>query len=181
MARPRMRPEFVLAHPRPTAVVAALGEVLESDPHCEGTVLRGHAVVRIREADRHFWSPQLEVDARLPDPSDEYAPEAPELAGRFAPHPHVWTLFMAIYGLIAIGGTAGAMWGLSQWTLGLTPWALAGVPAALFGAAFVYGAVFIGQGLGAEQMYELRSVVDRAAAKASGGDGELADDEIAGG
>ncbi len=162
-----MRPVFVLPHPRPQAVLEALAEVLPDDLHCEGTVLRGHAIVRIVPAHRHFWSPQLELDAQLPDPTDEYAPAEPRLLGRFAPHPHVWTLFMAIYGLIAIGGTAGAMWGLSQWTLGLSPWALWAVPAAIFLAAFVYGAVFIGQGLGAEQMYELRSVVDRAAERAA--------------
>ena len=162
-----MRPFFVIEHAEPSAVLTELAAILPDDPHCEGTVLRGHAVVRIGDDLRHFWSPQLELEARLPDPEDEFAPEAPQVYGRFAPHPHVWTLFMAIYGLLAIAGTAGAMWGLSQWTLGRDPWALAAVPAAVFLAAFVYGAVFIGQGLGAEQMYELRSVIDRAADRAS--------------
>ena len=37
------------------------------------------------------------------------------------------------------------------------------VPGAAVIGGFVYGAAFIGQGLGAEQMYELRAVVDRVA------------------
>lgn len=44
--------------------------------------------------------------------------------------------------------------------VGESPWALAGVPAALALVGFTYGAAFIGQGLGAEEMYRLRSFVD---------------------
>ena len=149
----------------------AVAAELVLDPHCAGTVLRNHAVIRVHDDQRHFWSPQLELEVRLPDPEDEFAPETAHLHGRFAPHPHVWTGFMAIYGLLALGGVAGAMWGLSQWTLGSPPWALLGVPAAAALAAFVYGAVFIGQGLGAEQMYLLRATVDRAVQRTQGVEG----------
>jgi hypothetical protein len=55
-----------------------------------------------------------------------------------------------------------------QYTLGQPPWSLwvAPVAAALFG--FVYGATLIGQGLGAEQMYMMRSLIDRACVDALG-------------
>lgn len=163
-----MRPVFALEHPEPTAVLGALTELLPDELACEGMVFREHAVLRIVPAQRHFFSPQLELEAQRPDPDDEYAPASARLSGRFAPHPHVWTLFVAIYGLIAIGATAGAMWGLAQWILGQPPWTLLAVPAGLALAAFVYGAAFIGQGLGAEQMYLLRSLVDRAVSRTAG-------------
>lgn len=159
-----MRPVFVIRHERPVEILSQLRELLRTDDApCAGLVFRRHAVLHIRPPAQHFWSPHLYLEARLPDPEDEHAPSAPELRARFAPHPHVWTLFMAIYGVLTLTGLGGLMYGFSQWTLGWTPWALAIGPAALALIGFVYGAAFIGQGLGAQQMYELRSFVDRAA------------------
>ena len=61
------------------------------------------------------------------------------------------------------------VYGYVQWSLGHAPWAALGCPAALALMGFEYGAAFIGQGLGAEQMYTLRSLLDGAldAAEAS--------------
>lgn len=69
---------------------------------------------------------------------------------------------MVAYGLLALVGVAAMMLGVSQWLVEQPPWALLLVPGAAALAAFVYGAAFIGQGLGAEQMYTLRSLVDQA-------------------
>jgi len=158
-----MRPELVLPHDDPLAVLDRLGERVVDHPQIAGTFFRRHAVLRMTEREQHFWSPYLYLEAQLPDPDDEDAPDAPQLHGRFAPHPHVWTLFMAIYGVLSLTALGGLMVGLSQWSLGWTPWALAVAPAAIALIGFVYGAAFIGQGLGAEQMYELRSLLDDAA------------------
>jgi hypothetical protein len=64
---------------------------------------------------------------------------------------------MAVYVLLAILALGGLSYGIVQHTLGQGPWSLLIVPAcaALFG--FVYEATLIGQGLGAEQMYRMRS------------------------
>lgn len=159
-----MRPEFDVAHDDPTAVLRMLGErISEGHPACTGTVFRRYAVLHMRERVRHFWSPYLYLEAQVCDPDDEYAPEHPCVHGRFAPHPHLWTMFMAIYGVLGMCALGGLMYGVSQWWLGWTPWALAVAPAALALIGFVYGAAFIGQGLGASQMYELRSFLDEAA------------------
>lgn len=106
-------------------------------------------------ADARFFSPvlvlqRMEEHGRL------------LLKGRFSPHPHVWTLFMAVYGILALGCTGSLMFGISQWLIAEPPWALVGAPLALALAGFVYGAAVIGQGLSAEQMYVLRAVVDEA-------------------
>ena len=69
---------------------------------------------------------------------------------------------MAIYILLAITALGGFSYGIVQYTLGQPPWSFLIVPAAIASFGFVYGATLIGQGLGAEQMYLMRSLVDRA-------------------
>ncbi|MGE0788308.1 MAG: hypothetical protein AB7S26_21725 [Sandaracinaceae bacterium] len=168
MDRPRMRPVFVVPHDDPVAVLKVLGDLItEGHPECTGVMFRRHAVLRMKDDVRHFWSPYLYVEAAV-DEDDELI-EGPCLRGRFAPHPHVWTMFMAIYGVLALVAVMGLVYGASQWTLGWTPWALAIAPAALALIGFVYGAAFIGQGLGAAQMYALRSFLDRAAQRTTSG------------
>ncbi|MEM7135207.1 MAG: hypothetical protein AAF500_01440 [Myxococcota bacterium] len=158
MARPRMRPRFEMKLPIEGAEwLEALRRVLDDDPGpCRGRIFRRHAVIEIHESSRSFWSPVLSVDV-----SDQ--PSGTRLSGRFSPHPHVWTLFMAIYMLLGIGALAGIVYAFVQYTLGEPPWGVAAVPLALAVFAFVYGAAFIGQGLSADEMYAMRSVVDRAA------------------
>lgn len=157
MKRPRMRPTFRQTLERPAErILETMRERLAS-PDCPvaGLVARRHVELTTVRARRHFWSPVLVVEV------DEDATDGPAIRGRFAPHPNVWTGFMAIYGLLALGALGATMFGLAQAMLHWTPWALLGVPLALALAGFTYGAVFIGQGLGADEMYELRSFVDR--------------------
>ena len=154
-----MRPEFDLQVEDPLSFLVLLKKALPGHARCAGQVFKNHAVIRMRDEVRHFWSPYLYLEARLPDEYGEV--ETPSLRGRFAPHPNVWTLFMAIYGLLSLSAIAGLMYGASQWWLGWTPWGFTIVPAAVLLFAFVYGAAFIGQGLGAEEMYELRSFVEQ--------------------
>ena len=71
-------------------------------------------------------------------------------------------MFMAVYILLAIIALGGLSYGIVQYTLGQSPWSLLVAPAAVAVFGFVYGATLIGQGLGAEQMYMMRSLVDRA-------------------
>ncbi len=54
----------------------------------------------------------------------------------------------------------------AQLLLDEPPWAFVGVPIALALGAFTYGAGFVGQGLGAEDMYVLRRLVERVADEA---------------
>lgn len=154
-----MRPRFeVELDVPPEAVLASLRRQI-GDPAAPvgGTVLRRQAELCIPRQRAHFWSPCLSLELSR---EDERGPA--RLRGRFAPEPGVWMLFVGIYGILAMGGIAGLMYGLSQWMVNKTPWALAGAPLSLALIAFVYGAAIIGQGLGAEEMYTLRSFVDHA-------------------
>jgi hypothetical protein len=153
-----MRPRFELELDVPgEAVIASLRRQLAAGhARVDGAVLTTQAELTTHPADAHFWSPYLSVEVTRDD-------DGPwRLRGRFAPEPNVWILFMGIYGILGMGGVAGLMYGLSQWILGEPPWALAGLALSLALIAFTYGAAFIGQGLGAEEMYVLRSFVDDA-------------------
>lgn len=150
-----MRPTFELPlDADPAVVLQAFDDALAEGRHpVRGTVAPPNADLRVPDDDKHFFSPVLCVRVR------EEGGQV-RLSGRFAPHPHVWTMFIAIYFVLGIGGVAGGVFGISQWMLKQTPWALVAIPISLGLIAFVYGAAFIGQGLGASQMYSLRNWVD---------------------
>lgn len=160
--RPRMRPRFEVELDVPgDAVLASLrSELRSSRAPVDGSVLSTQAELTTHRSEAHFWSPYLSVEVTRGDDGRW------RLTGRFAPEPNVWILFMGVYGILGMGALAGLMYGVSQRLVGEAPWALAGVPAALALIAFTYGAAFIGQGLGAEEMYTLRSFVDDAVAAA---------------
>jgi uncharacterized integral membrane protein len=152
-----MRPRFELQLPvARERWLGILGTLLKTDPGClRGQIFKKHAVVLVCDQQRTFWSPYLNLEV-------EDEPDGSAIRGRFSPHPNVWTMFMGVYILLAIAALAGLSYGIVQLTLGQSPWGFWIVPTsvALFG--FVYGATLIGQGLGAEQMYTMRSLIDRA-------------------
>lgn len=159
MKKPRMRPEFE----RPIAgEPGAFWRELEdrlraAEGSCRGQLWSGGAILRLRGSDRRVWSPALMLNVE-PGGDGGYV-----VHGRFAPSSPVWTAFLAIYLLLAILLMIGLCWGMSQMILREPPWAFVLMPVALGLAAFTYGAAIIGQGLGADDMYEMRSFVDRVA------------------
>lgn len=152
-----MRPRFELQLPvGRERWLDALRSVLQDDAgSVRGQVFRKHAVIEMRDGVRTFWSPYLNLEI-------EDEPDGAAIVGRFSPHPNVWTMFMGIYILLAFVALGGLSYGIVQYTLGQSPWALVVAPAAVALFGFVYGATLIGQGLGAEQMYMMRTLVDRA-------------------
>ena len=166
---PRMRPRFEVDVGRPaTAALAAIQEIVESGPCAFRLNLADDfGDLRVPKEEEHFFSPMLMLSVR------DGAPNI--LACRFTPPPNIWTGFMASYALIIFLGIAGAVFGVSQWMLDRPAWWLLAAPVSLALVAFIYGAAFIGQGLGAEQMYRLRHLVDEAVAMAR--TGSAADDD----
>lgn len=83
--------------------------------------------------------------------------------GLFAPHPQIWTAFVAVQLLFGLLSIAAGILLISQVTLdGRVLEAVALLVAMLVGGGLAYGAAYIGQGIGSEQMYELRSFLDHA-------------------
>ncbi len=103
----------------------------------------------------HFWSPQLSL---------VLSPQGggSRIQGRFGPHPHIWALYLACYAISILLAIGCAMFGISQLVLGQDPWALYFTPVAILIAGLVYGASYVGQGLGSAQMCELRHFLSQA-------------------
>ena len=163
-----MRPRFKLQLPVERETwLQKLRWLLDNEPGClRGQVFRKHAVLEVCDKERTFWSPYLNLEV-------EDEPDGSAVRGRFSPHPNVWTMFMGVYILLALAGLGGLSYGIVQYTLGQTPWAFLIAPAAVAMFGFVYGATLIGQGLGAEQMYTMRSLVDRVCCDAIDAGGEI--------
>ena len=157
---PRMRPRFrIPVSGDGSAVLERLRGHLEApESALSGQVVRDHAYLQLPSERRSLLSPFLNLE--LAD-----GPEGTQLVGRFSPAPNVWTGFMAIYVFLALTGLAGLMFGCAQTTVDEFAWGFIALPVSVGLMAFVYGAAVIGQGLTADEMYELRAFVDRAAAK----------------
>lgn len=175
MATPRMRPTFARPLPcGPAKFYRALDEALRAaDAPCRGSLFGaaadvsrdgepapsadtggGGAILRRHEPDQHVWSPALHMHVDGDDGGPRF------VQGRFSPSSPVWTAFLAIYLVLACIAIACGCYGGAQMILHEDPLAFVGVPIALALMAFTYGAAFIGQGLGSEDMYELRAFVD---------------------
>lgn len=163
--RPRMRPEFMIAVGECGPAVMARLERQLAEPGCDlaGQVRGEHACLSLPPSRQSLLSPHLNLELHTRDGSVR-------LRGRFGPRPNVWTGFMAVYGVLAMGGLTGGIYGWAQTTVHEFPWGFFAVPAALALIAFVYGAAIIGQGLTADEMYELRAFVDDAVHEAAGAD-----------
>ena len=132
---------------------------------CRGQVHARGAILRLCDAECRVWSPALHLELE-PEPAESTAAPGWCLRGTFSPSSPVWTAFLGIYIALGTLGIGSACWGGAQLTMDETPWAFVGVPVTLALAAFTYGAAFIGQGLGAEDMYLLRTFVESLAERA---------------
>jgi len=148
---PRPRPRFHrLVRAKPAEIEAAFRAALPGKTEIRSLHL-SESYVEILPSDerQHFWSPQLAM--RLEEQGDETLVHA-----RFGPHPHVWALYLACYALSALLAIACLVYGAAQWMLGTEPIALYLTPIAILIVGLVYGASYVGQGLGAAQIFELR-------------------------
>lgn len=138
------------------AVLGTLKTLLASGAtDLTGQVVDRHAVLQLPAPRRTLLSPFLNLEVAERDGRGV-------LKGRFSPHPNVWTGFLAVYLFLGMVGTVFGWYGVSQWMVDEPATMLLGVPGSLAAIAFVYGAAVIGQGLTADEMYDLRALVDRA-------------------
>lgn len=159
MAPPRARPRFTLDLPlAPDEVTARIRAQLACcGGRVTGSVLRRTVFLTVCPEDTHFWSPHLDV--QLSEGKDG----GTRLSAMFAPHPQVWTAFLGVQLLFGLLSIAAAVWLTSMLMLGLEPWwALGALGLMLAGGGFAFGAAWVGQGIGSEQMYVLRAFLDAA-------------------
>ncbi len=150
-ALPRPRPTFELASSfTPEEVRRRVSSFLKTNERIKGLALPDRVELAFARKEQHLWSPQLIVDLAKDG-------QGCRLSARFGPHPHVWTMYTAVYFILGIFGLLSGAYGYSQTTLGQPPTALWAIPGLVALAALTYGVPFIGQGLGFDQMYQLRN------------------------
>jgi len=177
MEHPRARPRFAFEHPLdPDEVVARVrGHLAVPGAHVTGRVFERTVWLTLVEERRHFWTPHLDLHV------DAAAGGGARVAGTFAPHPQLWGAFLVAQLLFALLSLGLAIYCVSLWQLGHDlGWAPVALIGALIGGGLAYGTAYIGQGLGSEQMYELRSFLDaalREPAAAHDDDGDGDDDD----
>jgi hypothetical protein len=165
MARPPIRPRFrIPVNGEAEDARRRVQRALENTScRVRGGRIGQRLELRMPEEERRYWSPHLSLVIDAEDDGSIVA------EGRFGPHPHVWTLFVALYAHVIFLAIAAVMYGLSQWLVGQDPWALWGIPLSLALTVIVYLSAFYGQGLGRDQMHHLQSFVERALASAPDG------------
>lgn len=112
--------------------------------------------LRIREADRHFWSPRLNLSL------EETADGHTRIEGTYGPNANVWGLFLYGYLLIGSLGTFAGVFGFAQWMIGMRPWGLWILGGLGFLAAALYVTAQFGQKLGARQMFAIHQAYESA-------------------
>lgn len=160
---PRPRPRFELrSSSERKELLERIRLGLRADKSLRGMVLPyGRVEITVSPDAQKPWSPQLVADVEESDGGCQ-------VHARFGPHPHVWTLYVILYGVSSMVALACVIYGAAQLTMGTTPWALWLTPIAAVLAGLVFGAAYVGQGLGAEQMYVLRAFLERQLERPTG-------------
>jgi hypothetical protein len=114
-----------------------------------GQAFPGRVELMVPRRETHLWSPQLVVDV-------EAAEDGSRLEGRFSPHPHVWTMYVAACAVASMATFGALILAFAQWMMNESPWGLWIAPGTALVAMLTFGAAFVGQGLSTKQMWELR-------------------------
>ncbi len=149
--RPSRRPRFALRTALPPAEVAhAVNARIKATPRLRGIAFPHRIELSIGGDEVRFWSPQ--IVARV-----EPLGDGARIDARFGPDPYVWVFYLMAYGALALATVFATIIGVVQWSLGQSPTWLYVAPGAAVLAGLVFGASFVGQGLGGDQMYFLRA------------------------
>lgn len=122
-----------------------------------GLAMKDRIELSMAGDDLRFWSPQLVVELAADGEGGAL------LHARFGPDPYIWAMYLLAYGALVVLTLIALCFGIAQWTMGNAPTALLAAPGAAALAGLVYGVSFVGQGLGSDQMYVLRSTLTKLA------------------
>lgn len=141
----------------PEQVLARVRTHLDADPRVTGKLYRRTIALTLRQDEVHFWTPHLDI--QLADVEGG----GTRLSAMFAPAPHVWTTFIGFQLLFVMLALSSFIYLISAYMLEHSLFVpLLAFAAAMIGGGLAYGAAYVGQGFGSEQMYELRSFLDHA-------------------
>jgi hypothetical protein len=152
-ARPRPRPSFELVSTLPAEeLTRRVRAFLQQSRRLRGVVQPDRVTLSWAEEEQRFWSPHLQADL-TPEG------EGTRVSGKFGPDPYLWaTYVLGSLGLAVLTCVALAF-GVAQLIMHTTPTGLFASPAGAVLAGLAYGASYVGQGLGSEQMYLMRATM----------------------
>jgi hypothetical protein len=131
-----LRPRFRYYVPAPQEDVVNLFKTVLKDPKQQfiGTALKYHIVIDFPEKDRHFWSPQLDLNL-------EKYEDGTLIRGLLGPRPNVWTIFMFFNAIAGVLGIGGLIIGIGQWSMENPPLAFWLLPFSIiiFGSTYFAG------------------------------------------
>jgi hypothetical protein len=152
-ARPSPRPRFELVTSlSPEELMRRVRAFLSGSPTMRGVALVDRIELSMANEELRFWSPQLVVDVSRDETGTH-------LSARFGPDPYIWGMYFLSYVGLGVLTLLALAFGAAQLILHTTPTGLYAAPIGAALAGLVYGASFVGQGLGSDQMFLLRSTL----------------------
>lgn len=113
--------------------------------------LDDHVFIKISDAERHFWSPQLQLEIL-----EEEGQEGCRIYGLFGPNPALWTFFMFLHFGVATLFVILGIWAYSSASLGRPYGILLGAMGGMVVLWFVlYAFGRAGRAKGKPQMHQL--------------------------
>lgn len=161
MSNAQLRPRYQFQSPQEAQklyqqIIAALKKQSTSPNSLPWRTVSGHIVVNVPPAQKHFWSPHLDVNI---EPQMEGGTTVRVLVG---PAPTVWTLFMFFYALFILMFLGGLILGYSQYILHKpTSWFWL-VPLSVVLAGALWGIGLIGKNTGKAQTRQLIHFIEKA-------------------
>ncbi len=129
------------------------------EPLIEVQKVQNHLVLSFPKADRHFWTPHMDINLEE-DPDHPHRHVLTRCL--IAPSPTVWTMFTFVYGFFGFLGFVGLTLAMSQWTLKKPIWGLWLLLASVIGVVAMYLVSYEGKRLARDEMYALKKFVDDA-------------------
>ena len=125
---------------------------------CSGWAKEGYALICAPEAERHIWTPQLNLQLEKTD-------KGTEVRGVIGPSASVWTAFAFGFSILGFIAFVSLFWGLSRLSLDYSADILWLVPITLILIVGLYILARIGQQLSRDQVKMLKEFIDNSLKK----------------
>jgi len=148
----QIRPRFeVNSNHSAAEIEKIMKDVLKSGKApCDGKVRYGYVSLFPKQEDHHYWSPHLSVT--IEDSEDG---EGSLIRGLYGPEPAVWTMFVFVYGIIALSIVIATVIGFANMSIDEPTEILWAVPLLFLALASMYLISYTGQKKGHGQISEI--------------------------
>ena len=155
----RIRPRFqqVIASSAEAFQQHVKSQLGKPGARCVGTVIPDFIILKIPQAERHFWSPQLSLSLEEEEEEGHIL-----IRGLYGPNPSVWAIFFFGYAALGILALFAGIIGFSRLSLELEAQILWLLPVFAGMALALYVGAQAGQKIGAAQMFTLHHFLEEA-------------------